>query len=465
MIEILLIFISYFIPWCTGYLLLSLIDKKKILSFGFKFFAAFLIGIGVLTYEMFLIGIAGIKENSINLLALNFINIIILEVFSYFFQKKIIYPSFSKIFKGIRKIWIDFQQMIGIDKILMTVLLLTILFRVGMGIWQVSLSPSFDFDAWNNWNLRAKVIFTEQKIPLDRELRFFLGGGIKSYPMNNVLWKVWLASMLGRWDDQKINSFSVILYLILLGLFYFSFSSETNRRFKILGTYLLSSLPFLWFHSWVAYADLQLSLYLFFTVVALIKFLAAKEKLYLYLSAFGLAMTVWTKNEGLVLVTTALFLFSLIISMTKTWRIKDFVIYWLTSGLILSPWLIFRSIYNLGALSGDSSFFRFVFHYEFFNDWFSKIFWQSHFNFIWWLIFFIFLLKFKLIINNFKLKNLFLILLILFLVYNSVFLLTNQSWGLNAETRAILHLVPLAVFLVMKFLNIYFYDIRKGDLA
>ncbi|TSC94917.1 MAG: Uncharacterized protein Athens101410_698 [Parcubacteria group bacterium Athens1014_10] len=455
-IDILIILISYFIPWCSGYLLLSLLDRKNILAFGYKFFSAFLLGGGILTYEMFLIGVLGQKEVLSNFLALNLFNLIFLESLLYFLRKKIIYFSIVQIRGKLSKIWMSFQQMEKLDKILASILLLSILFRVGMGVWQISISPSYDFDTWNNWNLRAKVIFMEQKIPLDKETGFFLGGGIRSYPMNNVLWKVWTASMLGKWDDQKINSFSVVFYLILLGLFYNSFTIHFNRRFKILGTYLLSGIPFLFFHSWVSYADLQVSVYLFFTAAALINFLNTKKDTYLHLSALGLFFTLWTKNEGLVLASSSLLLFGLIALITKAWKIRDFIIFWLAAGLISLPWLAFRSANNLGALSGDDSAFKFVFNQNFFNDWFSKIFWQSHFNFIWWLAFFVLLFKFRLIVKNFKLKYLFLFLMILFAVYNSVFLFTDQSWGMNALPRSMLHLIPLAMFALIEFLAVYF---------
>lgn len=308
-------------------------------------------------------------------------------------------------------------------------------------------TPVYEFDAWNTWDLRGKVIYTEARIPLDRTEPFYLGGGLNSYPLNDALWKVWVASMLGSWQEGLINLYSVVFYALLLGLFYFLLPQAWSANFRLFSTYALASLPFLYFHSWVAYADLELALYLFLAVAAGWRFLRDSYSSYLFLSAVALGLAIWTKNEGLVILAPALFLLTVYFTFRKSLSKKQLLQYWLLAFVAASPWLIFRFVNQLDLLNGNSSSFQIVLNSPFFPDWFSSVFLRSHFNFLWPLLFLLVVWQWRAIRSTAALRYLAITAGLLFSFYNGIVLFTDRAYDLSVLARADLQIVPVAVFL------------------
>ena len=445
------IIIAYLLPWIFGYLLINSIDKNKVLNQGLKLFAAFPMGMGVFTLEAFTAGILGARLGLGTFLIIILADIGVLELFIYWQTGKWFWPAKGETGKNGDK-----------GKWTRGVILFLLLIKVIASVWQVTHIPTYEFDAWNNWNLRAKVIYVEQEIPLDKSDPFYLGGGIKSYPLNDGLWKVWIANMIGKWDENLAGLGSVVFYVVLLGIFYFSLPRNFSRVFKFLCTYLLASLPFLYFHSWIPYADLEFAVYLFLTVVAFSKFLSphlssptggeeSKEgaSVWLPLSAIALALTIWTKNEGFVVVLPMLLPLTTVLVITKTVALRNYLKYWLIALVIVSPWLFFRFINELEFLSGDSGSFNFVYNSQFVNEAWHSIFLRSHFNFLWILVFSLIIFKFKKIWQDMPMRFSMITLASLFLFYNSIIIFTDKALDLSALVRVNLHIAPIGLFLMV----------------
>ncbi|OGY46167.1 MAG: hypothetical protein A2731_01175 [Candidatus Buchananbacteria bacterium RIFCSPHIGHO2_01_FULL_39_8] len=459
---ILKILVAYFLPWLIGYLALELIDRDKKFCFGYKFFASFLLGNGFFTLQTFALAVWGFSLSLSLFFGIIIVDLILLEALLWFFQKRLAIPRF----KVNKNLFIDLSTP---QKFLLALFLILIMLKAGFSFWQVAHSPIYEFDAWNNWSLRAKVIYTEQKIPLEAGKPFYLGGGIKSYPLNDGIWKVWLAEVLGEWNDQLVNVSSVFIYLILTGIFYFSLPKILNFSSKIIATYLLASLPFLYFHSWIPYADLEFTAYLFLAVSTLMSFLKREnpdrdESLpRLYLSAIALALAIWTKNEGFAVVLPVILGLSLVFAFSKLWQLKYWLYYWLTVAIVASPWLIFRFVNHLDILSGDSSTFQLVSNSRFLVDWFSSVFLRGHFNFLWLFLLLLLIFKAKLIWQDLSLRNLSLVLISLFLLYNGIILFTDKAYDLSAMNRVNLQISPLALLLTVLILRRIIPSLNKDD--
>ena len=450
MIKVFWLLLGYLLPAMVGYLLLAWLDREKKLKPAYKFFAALPLGVGILTLEMFSLNLISFSFSRFSLLTLQVVNLLILEMLIWWGQRRLIYPRLSNLLSLLGRLKVGWGQKWSSERILLTVVILLVIYRVSLGLWGIlNLPPSSDFDTWNNWNLRAKVIYLQKGIPLDKSNTLYLGGGIKSYPLNDPLLKVWLANVLGGWQERVINLYSLVHYLILLGLFYSSLPDFFPKKLKILGLYLLSSLPFLVFHSWVAYADLEMAVYLFLTVTALLFFFSAKDRLYLFVAGLGLAFSIWTKNEGLALVVPSLLLASLVLLSLRGWTVKNCLTFWLLALLVASPWLVYKTANQLDVLNGDSSAFKVGWYTAFWPIWFSLVFLKSHFIFLWWLFAVPFLLKLKLVWQNSYSRFLAVFLLSLFLLYNAVFLFTDRAVFYNATARSILQLAPLGILFIL----------------
>lgn len=433
---ILRLLLAYFLPWLVGYFALRILDYQGKFSRGFAFFAALPIGTGIFTMEIFLLGLTGLHLSLGLFLKVLAINLLILGATAWYLRR------FSWPF--------DFSGrtlLRTLDKILLACFILILLFKVSAAAWQILHVPVYEFDAWNNWDLRAKVIFTEQKIPLDKTQPFYLGGGINSYPLHDPLWKVWVARATGSWHEGIVNLYSLVFYICLIGLFFNSLPRDWKVSVRLVLTYALASLPFLYFHAFVAYADLEFATYLFLSITALFWFLRNAYLANLILSALTLSLAIWTKNEGFAVVAPVMFLATVFLLLTGRVTGKQVFGYWLVTMFAVLPWLLFRSVNKLEVLSGNSSSFSLAFNSHFVADWFSSVFLRSHFNFLWLMV--LVLLAdylFKVERKDYGMNFFTAALVLLFLLYNGIVLFTDKAYDLSALNRVNLHIAPLAVF-------------------
>lgn len=432
--------------WPRGYVLVYVIDRSKSFSFGFKLFVGLLFGLAAFTLDLFAVNVNfGLKFEPWLFVALALGQIIGLQIVIFFFERKFLLPDFKKFFPFFKKQRLNFGRWKKSEKIILLALFLVLVFKLGMSFWQIANIPTYDFDAWNNWNLRAKVIYTEKTIPLDKTGPFYLGGGLKSYPLNDALFKVWLATAAGGFFDSYVNLASLIYFLLLLAIFYFFLPPALSRSLKLLAVYGLSSLPILYLHSQAPYADLLFSIFFLLAIGCIFHFLAGRGNSYFYISGIALAFGVWTKNEGLVIVFPVLLATTLIFLFKKQRNLFHLFIYWFFAVLTALPWVSFKFLNKLGLLSGDSSSFNLVFNQKYLAEMISSIFLRSHFNLLWLLVFVCLIFKFKEIRADRALRYLALNLLLFFGFYNGIILFTDKAYDTTALVRTNMQLAPLAL--------------------
>lgn len=462
MIKLFLVIGALLVAWPRGYLLIYLIDRTKSMGFGFKFFAGWLIGIAGFSLDVF--GLAIFNNFELNLWV--FLLAAISQIFGFSFmifllERKLIYPKFKNFSVFIKKYWHYFTSWHKKDQLLFFFLMATVLIKIIGAAWSATNIPTYDFDAWNNWNLRAKVIYTQNIIPQDQTSQFYLGGGIKSYPLNDALLKVWVAKIVGSFDDSYINLLSVVYFILLLFIFYFSLPEHFSRFFKLTATYALSAIPFLYLHAQIPYADLYYSIFLFLSILGLYNYYSGRGLSWFYFSGVAIALGAWTKNEGLVVAIPLIFLVTLVLYIFKKVKIRDFLLNWFFAFLTALPWFTFRLISKIDILSGDSSSFKLIFNSQFIKDIFDTIFIRSNFNYLWVLIFAILILQFKFIFKDKNLRFLASLLLIFFSAANGIILFTDKALDLSALARVNLQLVPIAVLFVAFFFHKFFGRIKE----
>lgn len=448
------IILALLLFWPRGYVLIYLIDRSKSMSFGLKFFAGWLLGLAGFTADMFgAVVFSGLEFSPLIIITSSITQIFGFSFMIFIFERRILYPKIQNFIPFIKKQISNFNTWLKWEKIGLIVFIAILLVRTTMSIWAVTNTPTYDFDAWNNWNLKAKSIHYANTIPTDKESPDFLGGGIRSYPLNDALLKVWVAKAVGEFEDKYVNLVSIFYYLLLIGFFYFLLPSKINRGLRLFATYALSSLPLLYFHSQVAYVDLLFSIFLLMTVGSMFYFLAGRGNSFYYLSGMGLAFAIWTKNEGFSILLPVMIATTLILLIAKKVNLKDFLLQWFFAALTVGLWLIFRIWHRLDILSGDSSALELVFNSQFFGDVFSSIFLRSHFNILWLVVAAVIILRFKDNWKNLSLRYLMLTLLVLFVSYNGIILFTDKALNLSALARINMQLAPLAVLFLVSFFD------------
>lgn len=281
--------------------------------------------IGGYSYLIFFLGILGLFYRE-----LIFIVSFVFVVLVFLFLVKI--SPYVKVQFSLLKV----QNLLKRNKFL-CFLLLIIIFQSVVNLIG-ALGPEHAFDAlWYHLTL--------PKIYLENHRLEYIPGGLFYYStMPQFTEMLYLVSIaLGNEIIAKIIHFSFgILSLIVLYKLSRKFFSQ---KLSVLCLLIFSSnLVFAW-ESITAYIDLTRT---FFEVLALerfLNFLEKKEKKFLFQSAFVLGFAIATKL--LALGSLGIFtLLLIILERTRTLKlsIKDILVYWYISILIVLPWLIFAFV-------------------------------------------------------------------------------------------------------------------------
>ncbi|MFA6254877.1 MAG: hypothetical protein WC675_02440 [Patescibacteria group bacterium] len=422
--------------WPRGYLLIYLIDRSKNFSFGFKFFTGWLIGLVGFTLDVFATNVFGGFE----LAPWVFVYSAVGQIFGFglvifIFERKIPWPNLKRLKPFLTKQIKSFFHWSKGQQLALGILILIILAQLVASVWRITNIPVYDLAASDNSNLKAEVIYTGKTASLE-ESSFFDFGDSKNSPLFDPIFKVWLAQAAGSFEDRYINLASVFYYLMLLLIFYFSLPLQVNRWLKLLGLYLLSSLPLLYFYTQVSYIDLFFSVFLFLTIASFFYYLAGAGNSFFYFSGIALAFSLWIKNDGLWIIFPFILATTLVFWLKKKYRLKQLFLYWLWPVVTIFPWLVFRLGNRLDTF--------------------------SDFNWLWSVILAIILFKLKLSGRNFALRYLALMIGLIFLAYNSVILLTAQAYDLSALAWVNLQLVPLGILFLIFCLRQFFGKIKAG---
>lgn len=210
--------------------------------------------------------------------------------------------------------------------------------------------PFIAWDSWALWGLKAKILFVENRIPLqifrNREILAF--DPHPYYPLNLALNEAFLASLYGYFDQAKLKTIS-FLFGATSGLFVYFFLQRYLRHFlSIVITVIFIFTPMFILHMVEFYSGCSDIVFLFYNLaaaVALWDFYIQKERKYLYFFCLLSSFALWTKIEGVVLIlgieAGILYLFG------GKQKIKLSALCLLVPLLVNAPWLIKLVLPNL----------------------------------------------------------------------------------------------------------------------
>ncbi|MDA2922420.1 glycosyltransferase family 39 protein [Patescibacteria group bacterium AH-259-L07] len=280
------LFFSIIIPVLLGLCILSFILKQKKIGGLYRLALSYGLGAGVLTIFMLLLAFMRIS------LILSFLAPVIIAVLIVCFV--IIKRNHYIIFEKISRI----PKLSRLEILMVAIIVFEVIFVFSQGL----LRPIFAFDALANWSLRAKVIFTENIIPLETSHPFYLGGGGHiNYPLHLSLFQAWTALWMGSFYDSMISALFALYFLCLIGLVYAGLRYFCSRKYSLLFTMFLSTMPLITYHGFSAYADLPLAFYFTGAVISFYVFIKKQQTPYLYISGLFAGIGSWTKFEGILL--------------------------------------------------------------------------------------------------------------------------------------------------------------------
>lgn len=450
MIDYLKLLLAILLPTFIGFVFISLLKpKNESFSDYEKIALSYLIGCGILSLEMLLLGAFKIKLVLPNILI--GAAIILAAPLYLAIKNKALGLNIKSWFSADKLKWYEFS------------LLGLILLRVAFVLFENLIKPIITVDAFANWSLRAKVFFVESGLLLDKTNSLFFGGGHIFYPINIPLLETWIFNVLGYWNDQIIKIIFGLFFISLLILFYSAIKRFASRPIALLSTFLLSSLPLLLHHATIAYADLPVCVYFTGSALFMLNYFKSKDIKHLYVSALLAGLATWTKTEG-----TPLLIINLVVLCIFCFRSKNDIItsinmlanYFMIVLIFKLPW----SLVNMAYQVPKNIYHRIQYENIFTNmyrlpvimsHFYNKMFFYGNWN-IAWFVFIIFLLYSFNRLKEFR-RFYTLIFISLFLAaFSFMYYITeNYRWLLDGTTlnRNILIIMPLVIYFIAINLN------------
>jgi len=197
------------------------------------------------------------------------------------------------------------------QRIALLVLLASLAFRAAIALREIWLRPTYPWDAWSAWMVKAKSWFglgyytpyvaMHDWMAQAPDANWYTGVA-QHYP-NALAWvEVWFASAAGGWIEPLINLPWLGLWIALLFAHYGQWRalglSNTRALFFV---YVLGSLPLLTVHAALAgYADIWIAVLFAFAVLAWTRWLQQRDVGQLALALVCAAVLPTIKLEGYV---------------------------------------------------------------------------------------------------------------------------------------------------------------------
>ena len=188
--------------------------------------------------------------------------------------------------------------------------LASLLWRGSIIASEVLLRPTYPWDAWDAWAVKAKTWFLlGHYVPFVGVADWLLGGTTSlhsgpawAYPSTLGWMQVWFASAAGAWIEQLVNLPWFALWVGMLFGHYGQWRAiGVSRAGAAIGVYVLGSLPLLTSHVALAgYADLWVATLFGFSMLAWLRWQERGERDQLLLALVCAGVLPLIKLEGMV---------------------------------------------------------------------------------------------------------------------------------------------------------------------
>jgi 4-amino-4-deoxy-L-arabinose transferase-like glycosyltransferase len=309
---------------------------------------SFPLGAGIITLQMFLLGILRVPLTLFNTTAPVFVELAGLAI--WILSKKILLIPNPKLgllaeFTSSENHWVK--------KCAFAVLALWIVAKLGSVFLLTGLRPIYSWDAWSVWCAAAKIFYNAHSLLLDASPQDFFGKNavdrIIFYPLHSMLIQVWMSLWIGKFDEVLVKFHSPTYLLSMAICFYYITAREINRLFALALLAVVLSSPLMSYHAIELNSDLMLGVYLFLASASFLKAMRGNAA-YWVLTGIYSSAALFTKIEALFFVLPFLMSAIVYFRFNGTRDSKKFahIALLFTPFLTMIPWYVFQLYYGLG---------------------------------------------------------------------------------------------------------------------
>lgn len=458
MIDYIKLLLALLLPIFAGYVVTCFIaPKKDAVSEIERLALSYLIGCGIFTLLIFMLGAIGIALTLLNICIASAV-VLAAPVVIAARNKALALDLRSMRFERLK--WYE------------AVISILILLRVAFVLFENLIKPVISVDAFANWSLRAKVFFFDSGLSTVVRDSYLAGGGQTFYPINIPLMETWIAKALGYWNDELFKIIFGLFLISLLTVFYCSVRRFASRPVSLFSTYLLTTLPLLVHHATIEYADLPLCAYFICSVLFLLNYFESNDERHLYFSSLLAGIGAWTKSEGMPLLLINLFVLCVhLIRTNKDARtLSNCLLKYLLIGLVFKiPWSVFNVYHHIPKnvwqkieyTKAFENLYRIPVIIQYF---YQKLFFYGNWNIAWFVFAVALIFSFKELLKTRYLYSLMMIILVMSAFAFLYYITPSYQWLLDGTTlnRNVLVIMPLVIYFISLSLNdAYEYTSRK----
>jgi len=197
-------------------------------------------------------------------------------------------------------------------------------------LFESVVQPIWSLDAVGNWAVKGKAIFSLGTV---RAAGYY--GHHAHYPLNIPI----AIALFYYFGEPFVKSIFPFYFMAILMVFYGSLRRHGCHNAASAGTLILALTPFVFEHSTIAYADLPMAFYYTSSVIYLYAFCKENDRAFLMLSSVLVGMGCWTRPDGPIWLFPNLTVVTICALRRKQWL--DPILY---AGPILFffvPWSVF----------------------------------------------------------------------------------------------------------------------------
>jgi hypothetical protein len=343
--------ISIILPAILGFLILSVLFRNENETpFGERLGMSFPVGAGILTLQIFLLGVMRIPLTLRNTAMPVIIEIVFLGIFM-FWKNIPIWPLISKPDSGLLSELMSARNHWA-KKILLAILLLWVIAKIGSIFFLTSLRPVFSWDAWAEWTTAAKMFFYSQSLLLDVPAQDFFGKSavhrIIYYPLHNPLLQLWISLWNNKFDDVFVKFCSPVYTLSATICLYYFCKREINCFISLALLVIFLSSPLLSYHSIELNTDVMLGTTLLLASISFLKAMRGNSS-YWFLTGLLSAESLFVKIQAILFVLPLILSALAMLKHEKNMPLRNTSVFSLLIPFLgIMPWHIFVYYYGLG---------------------------------------------------------------------------------------------------------------------
>lgn len=258
-----------------GFLLANLISDSVFIFE--KICLGYLLGLGIVTFEMFLLGWLGIRLSETNIIILLIVSVLITVLLNVRLKR----------FSNNRLSWhlLTISKFPWYLKILPVFILILFIASLFFNIYW----PVYDWDAIALYDFRGRVFAETGKL----FSVLSLGNYYVGYPLLTSLAHA-IVYLGGLSNPRFLYSLSYFAFILF---FYFLLRRSTGEKIALISSAIVASWPQIFLHSTLTYTNLIYTIYFSLGVIYLFLWIKEKKQNNLLLSGLLIGLCIWTRVD------------------------------------------------------------------------------------------------------------------------------------------------------------------------